>query len=194
MLIKRITVFCASSRMIDSKYFQAARKLAEVLTENNITAVYGGGAVGLMGVLADYMLSNGGSIEGVIPQFMMKVEWGHQGVKKMIITKDMHERKRLLIKNVDAVVALPGGSGTLEELLEVISLKRLGKFIKPVIIINTAGFYDPLVILLNRMVEENFMRQDHLKMWKVIKDPAELIEAIYSSETWDENAINTAGV
>ncbi len=193
-MIKRITVFCASSRMVDSKYFESARQLAEVLIKNNITAVYGGGAVGLMGVLADYMLQHGGVIEGVIPQFMMKVEWGHPGVKKMIITSDMHERKRLLIDNVDAVVALPGGSGTLEELLEVISLKRLGKFIKPVIIINTAGFYDPLVALLNRMVEERFMRQDHLKMWKVISNPAELMEAIYSSDTWDENAINTAGV
>lgn len=193
-MIKRITVFCASSRMIDSKYFEAARQLAEVLTKNNITAVYGGGAVGLMGALADYMLQNGGNIAGVIPQFMMKVEWGHPGVKKMIITKDMHERKRILIDGVDAVVALPGGSGTLEELLEVISLKRLGKFIRPVIIINTAGFYDPLVVLLNKMVEENFMRLDHLKMWTVINHPSELIEAIHCSEAWDENAINTAGV
>jgi uncharacterized protein (TIGR00730 family) len=180
--------------MIDSRYFEAARQLAEVLTENNITAVYGGGAVGLMGALADYMLENGGKITGVIPQFMLKVEWGHPGIKNMIVTKDMHERKKLLIDNVDAVVALPGGSGTLEELMEVISLKRLGKFLKPIIIINTAGFYDSLVILLNRMVEENFMRADHLKMWKVIKNPSELIEAIRSSETWDENAINTAGV
>ena len=193
-MIKRITVFCASSRMIDSKYFEAARQLAEVLTKNNITAVYGGGAVGLMGALADYMLQNGGNIAGVIPQFMMKVEWGHPGVKRMIITKDMHERKRILIDGVDAVVALPGGSGTLEELLEVISLKRLGKFIRPVIIINTAGFYDPLVVLLNKMVEENFMRLDHLKMWTVINHPSELIEAIHCSEAWDENAINTAGV
>jgi uncharacterized protein (TIGR00730 family) len=194
MILNRITVFCASSRMVDSKYFEAARQLAEVLTQNNITAVYGGGAVGLMGALADYMLTNGGNITGVIPQFMLKVEWGHPEVKNMIVTKDMHERKQLLIDNADAVVALPGGSGTLEELLEVISLKRLGKFLKPIIIINTAGFYDPLVMLLNKMVEENFMRPDHLKMWKVIGHPSELIEAIHRSEAWNEDAINTAGV
>jgi uncharacterized protein (TIGR00730 family) len=194
MILKKITVFCASSRMIHATYFEAARQLAEVLTKNGITAVYGGGSVGLMGALADFMIENGGSIVGIIPQFMMKVEWGHPGVKKMIITRDMHERKKLLIDDVDAVVALPGGSGTLEELLEVISLKRLGKFLKPIIIINTAGFYDPLVILLNKMVEENFMRQDHLKMWKIINNPSELLDAIQSSETWDENAINTAGV
>ena len=180
--------------MVDSKYFEAARQLAEVLTQNNITAVYGGGAVGLMGALADYMLTNGGNITGVIPQFMLKVEWGHPEVKNMIVTKDMHERKQLLIDNADAVVALPGGSGTLEELLEVISLKRLGKFLKPIIIINTAGFYDPLVMLLNKMVEENFMRPDHLKMWKVIGHSSELIEAIHRSEAWNEDAINTAGV
>jgi uncharacterized protein (TIGR00730 family) len=194
MILNSVTVFCASSRMIDSKYFEAARQLAEVLTLNNITAVYGGGAVGLMGALADYMLANRGNITGVIPQFMLKVEWGHPEVKNMIITKDMHERKQLLIDNADAVVALPGGSGTLEELLEVISLKRLGKFLKPIIIINTAGFYDPLVALLNKMVEENFMRPDHLKMWEVISHPSELIEAIHRSEAWDEDAIHTAGV
>lgn len=193
-MLKRITVFCASSRMVDKKYFEAAQQLAEVLTKNNITAVYGGGAVGLMGTMADYMLENGGSIEGVIPQFMLKVEWGHPGIKQMIVTRDMHERKELLIRNVDAVVALPGGSGTLEELMEVISLKRLGKFINPIIIINTDGFYDALIVLLKKMIDENFMRPDHMKMWKVIDHPYELLEAIKNSEIWDEGAINIAGV
>ena len=193
-MLKRITVYCASSRMVDVKYFEAARQLAEVLTKNNITAVYGGGAVGLMGILADYMLENGGDIEGVIPHFMMKVEWNHPGVTKMVVTKDMHERKELLIREADAVVALPGGSGTLEELMEVISLKRLGKFLKPIIIVNTDGFYDALILLLKKMVEENFMRSEHLKMWKVIEHPYQLIEAIEKSENWDENAIDIAGV
>ncbi len=180
--------------MADEKYFEAARQLAEVLAANSITAVYGGGAVGLMGVLADHILQQGGTIEGVIPEFMMKVEWGHRGIAKMHITKDMHTRKKLLIKNVDAVVALPGGSGTLEELMEVISLKRLGKFTKPIIIINTVGFYDPLVLLLNKMVDEHFMRPDHLRMWKIIDHPADLLHAIETSDLWDENAIRIAGV
>ncbi|MBN2612430.1 MAG: TIGR00730 family Rossman fold protein [Bacteroidales bacterium] len=193
-MLHRITVFCASSRMVHQKYFDAARQLAEILTKNKFTAVYGGGAVGLMGALADYMLEKGGDLEGVIPQFMMKVEWGHPGVQKMIVTRDMHERKELLIHNVDAVVALPGGSGTLEELMEVISLKRLGKFVKPIIIINTDGFYDALIVLLNKMVEEHFMRPDHLRMWKVINHPPELMEAIKNSEKWDEDAINFAGL
>ena len=99
-MLKRITIFCASSRMVSQKYFEAARQLARVLTDNEITAVYGGGAVGLMGAMADCMLENGGNIEGVIPQFMMKVEWEHPGVKNMIITKGMHERKKRLIDNV----------------------------------------------------------------------------------------------
>lgn len=193
-MLKRITVFCASSRMVDEKYFEAARQLADVLTKNNITAVYGGGAVGLMGALADTMLSEGGNLEGVIPHFMLKVEWNHPGVKTMIVTKDMHERKELLIRDVDAVAALPGGSGTLEELMEVISLKRLGKFLRPIIIINTDGFYNALILLLNKMVKENFMRPDHLKMWKVIEHPYQLFEAIENSESWDENAIDIAGV
>ncbi|MFO7656852.1 MAG: TIGR00730 family Rossman fold protein [Bacteroidales bacterium] len=193
-MLNRITVYCASSRMVHQKYFDAARQLAEILTKNKITAVYGGGAVGLMGAVADYMLENGGTLEGVIPHFMMKVEWGHPGVKQLIVTKDMHERKELLIHNVDAVVALPGGSGTLEELMEVISLKRLGKFLKPIIIINTEGFYDALIVLLNKMVEEHFMRPDHLKMWKVIDHPYELLEAVKNSETWDEGAISIAGL
>ena len=112
----------------------------------------------------------------------------------MIITRDMHERKKRLIDNVDAVVTLPGGSGTLEELMEIISLKRLGKFTKPIIIINTNGFYDSLITLLNKMVEENFMRPDHLNMWKVIDHPEELLEAIQNSTPWSDDAINIAGV
>ena len=193
-MIKRVTVFCASSRMVHNKYFEATRELAKVFIEHKITAVYGGGAVGLMGMLADYMLENGGNIEGVIPEFMMKVEWGHPGVKNLCITRDMHERKKLLIHNADAVVALPGGSGTLEELMEVISLKRLGIFTKPVILINTAGFYNSLVDLLDKMVEENFMRPEHLRMWKVIDEPSELLQAIQRSDTWNEDAINIAGL
>ncbi len=187
-------MFCASSRQVKQEYFDAARQLAQVLADNKIIAVYGGGAVGLMGTLADYILENGGNIEGIIPTFMMKVEWGHPGVKNMMVTKDMHERKKRLIHDVDAVVALPGGSGTLEELMEVISLKRLGKFTKPIIIVNTAGFYDSLIALLNKMVEENFMRPDHLNMWKVIDQPAELLEAIQNSNPWSSDAINIAGV
>lgn len=194
MEFNRITVFCASSTKVNEKYFEAARQLAKVLVDNNITAVYGGGAVGLMGEVANYILENGGDVEGIIPGFMMRVEWGHPGVKNMIVTTDMHERKKMLIRNTDAVVALPGGTGTVEELVEVMSLKRLGLYLKPIIIINTDGFYDPLIAMLEKMVQENFMRVEHLNMWMVIKDPAKLMDAIDLSVLWSQTAINIAGL
>jgi uncharacterized protein (TIGR00730 family) len=193
-MIKRVTIFCASSRMVDEKYYADTRQLAKILVKNEITAVYGGGAVGLMGELADTMLHAGGLVEGVIPEFMMKVEWGHKSIKKMTIVKDMHERKKLLIDNTDGVIALPGGTGTLEELMEVISLKRLGKFVKPIIILNTDGFYDTLIEFFEKMIEEKFLRAEHRAMWTVIDTPDKLMDAFRNAAGWDEDAINIAAV
>jgi uncharacterized protein (TIGR00730 family) len=193
-MIRSVTVFCASSRKSGDKYFKAAVEIADVLIENHIAVTYGGGAVGLMGCLADRYIEKGGTIRGVIPDFMVKVEWGHPGVKDMKIVRDMHERKRLLIENTDAVIALPGGTGTLEELMEVLSLKRLGKFHKPVIIVNTDGFYNKLIEFFEIMVEENFLRPEHLNAYRVITKPLELIQAINDSSVWGEDAINSAPV
>lgn len=193
-MIKRVTIFCASSRMVDEKYYNDTRQLANILVENGITAVYGGGDVGLMGELADTMLHAGGQVEGVIPEFMMKVEWGHKSIKKMSIVKDMHERKKLLIDKTDGVIALPGGTGTLEELMEVISLKRLGKFVKPIIILNTDGFYDTLIGFFEKMIEEKFLRAEHRTMWNVIDTPDKLMDAFRNAARWDEDAINIAAV
>ncbi|KAB2870969.1 MAG: TIGR00730 family Rossman fold protein, partial [Bacteroidales bacterium] len=133
----KVCVYCASSNKVDEKYFKATEILAKNLAKNGITSVYGGGSNGLMGCLADTALQEGGKVIGILPHFMDKVEWGHKNLTELILVKDMHERKRLLIEGVDAVVALPGGCGTLEELMEVITLKRLGKFTKPIIILNT---------------------------------------------------------
>lgn len=193
-MISRISVFCASSHKVDQAYFDVAERLARVLVNNNITTVYGGGAVGLMGKLADTVISEKGEIVGIIPQFMMDVEWGHQGITNLILVDDMHERKKKLVENVDAIVILPGGSGTLEEAMEVITLKRLGKFTKPVIFINTDGFYDNLFMLFDKMIEERFMRKEHRNMWTSINHPEDLIQAIREAPTWDENAINIAAV
>ena len=112
-MISSICVFCASSHKVDKKYFDVAERLANVLVENNITTIYGGGAVGLMGKLADTIIEQHGKIIGIIPSFMMDVEWGHKKISDLIIVKDMHERKKKLIENIDAIVILPGGSGTL---------------------------------------------------------------------------------
>jgi uncharacterized protein (TIGR00730 family) len=193
-MIRNVTIFCASSKKTAEKYLKLTRELADILKDNEIGVIYGGGAVGMMGCLADRLLEQGGIIRGIIPEFMVKVEWAHPLVKDMVIVKDMHERKKLLIENTDAVIALPGGTGTLEELMEVLSLKRLGKFFKPIIIVNTDGFYNNLLNFFTKMVEENFLRPEHLKAFQIINKPSELLEAINGSLDWDENAIHSASV
>lgn len=193
-MIQTVTLFCASSRKSSEKYIQTTLELADLLIDRNIGVVYGGGAVGLMGCVADRYLERGGRIRGVIPDFMVKVEWAHPGVEDLHIVKDMHERKRMLIENTDAVIALPGGTGTLEELMEVLALKRLGKFLKPVILLNTDGFYNELVAFFQTMVREHFLRHDHLEAYSIVDNPDQVIPAILSSAKWNEDAINKAPV
>lgn len=193
-MISKVSVFCASSHKVDQKYFEVAERLAKVLVENNITTVYGGGAVGLMGRLADVVMQNQGKVIGFIPRFMLDVEWGHKNITELIEVEDMHERKKKLIEDIDAIVILPGGSGTLEETMEVVTLKRLGKFTKPIIFINTDGFYDSLFQLFDKMIQEHFMRAEHRQMWVSINQPEELMNAINSAPVWDESAIKIAAV
>lgn len=188
----RICVYCASSPVVDNKYFDATEKLGKEFLRQNVDVVFGGGAKGLMGKLADTVIAGGGKIKGIMPKFMDDVEWGHKGVSDFIYTNTMHERKAKFLEDVDALVALPGGSGTLEELLEAITLKRLGLFLKPIVILNTDGYYDPLITMLDRCVSENFMNAIHLQMWKFVSSPEEVIPAIINSTQWDEGAINFA--
>lgn len=190
----QICIYCASSSKVDRKYFEATRLLACELAEKKIDVVYGGGSAGLMGCLADTVLENGGRVIGILPRFMDKVEWGHKNLTRLTLVKDMHERKKLMIKDVDAVVALPGGCGTLEELMEVITLKRLGKFTKPIIILNTDGFYDHLKQLLDKMIEEHFMRAEHDEIWCFVNHPNEVLGAIENAPRWDHSAIKFAAV
>jgi len=191
---RRICVFCASSNKVDQRYFKATEILATQLVNQNITTIYGGGLAGLMGHLSNTILSQGGKVIGVLPRFMEKVEWGHKGLSELILVEDMHERKKLLIKDVDAVVALPGGCGTLEELMEVITLKRLGKFTKPIVILNLNGFYNPLVVLLQRMIDEKFMRPEHADIWQVVETAEEILPAIENAPEWNSDKINIAAV
>lgn len=190
----RICVYCASSSKVDKAYFDATQKLAEDMAVRGITLVYGGGSAGLMGCIADNVLKNKGQVVGILPRFMDKVEWGHKGLTQLTLVKDMHERKKLLIRDVDAVVALPGGCGTLEELMEVITLKRLGKFTKPIIILNTNGFYDHLKLLLEKMIHEHFMRSEHIEIWQFVDQPEDIIPAIENAPKWDSSAIKFAAV
>jgi uncharacterized protein (TIGR00730 family) len=188
----KICVYCSSSATIDQSYFVATEKLARILVKENIEIVFGGGAVGLMGKLADTVIATGGKIKGIMPQFMNEVEWAHKGVSDFEFTQTMHERKAKFLKGIDGLIALPGGSGTLEELLEAITLKRLGQFTKPIVILNTNGFYDPLNEMLNRIVAENFMDKRHLEMWTFVDEPDQVLDAIKNAAPWDENAINFA--
>jgi uncharacterized protein (TIGR00730 family) len=192
--MKRICVYCASSSKVDKSYFDAAEKLAIQLVSNGVTIVYGGGANGLMGHLADTVIKHGGHIVGVIPEFMKEVEWMHKSVEEIQVVADMHERKKRLLDGTDALIALPGGSGTLEELLEAISLKRLGLYTKPIVIMNTNDYYAPLIDMLEKSIHENFMSEVHRKMWTLVSDPGDIINAIENSPKWSADAISFAAV
>jgi uncharacterized protein (TIGR00730 family) len=180
----RVCVYCASSRQCDPVYHQAAARLGRELARAGCTTVYGGGSVGSMGHLANAALAEGGRVIGVIPSFMHDLEWAHRGLTELLIVNDMHERKRLMIDSVDAVVALPGGCGTFEELFEAITWKRLGLFGGAIVIVNTEDFYRPFVELLERAIERRFMDQRHRAMWKVVAEPEEVLGAIHDSPPW----------
>ena len=193
-MIKKVCVYCASSDKISQSYFDGAAAVGQLLAEEKITTVYGGGSAGLMGRLADSALAHGGQVIGIIPHFMTEVEWQHNGLTELILVEDMHERKRLFLENIDAVIALPGGTGTFEELLEVITLKRLGKFLHPIIIYNQNGYYDPMIAMFEKAIEEKFMGEQHRGIWTVIDQVADLIDAIEQSPQWDQSAIDYAKV
>lgn len=188
----KVCVYCASSTKINTAFFKATEVLAKELVKEQAQVVYGGGGVGLMGQLADTVLAEGGAIQGIMPQFMNEVEWGHEEVVDFVYTETMHERKAKLIDGVDAVVALAGGTGTLEELLEAITLKKLGLFTKPIIILNTNGYYDPLKEMLARCAEERFMRTQHLEMWSFVDNPEDVIPRIKRTKEWSSDAIQFA--
>ena len=185
----KICVYCASSSTVDPSYFEATGRLAGEFLREDVCVVFGGGAGGLMGKLADTMLAAGGHIKGIMPKFMNEVEWAHKGLSDMELTETMHERKARFLEGVDGLVALPGGTGTLEELLEAITLKRLGQFTKPIVILNTNGYYDPLRQMLEKAVEERFMHPKHLEMWAFVDEPEDVIPAIRGAAAWGKEAM-----
>lgn len=194
MKIEKVCVYCASSRQANQVYRDAARKLGEILASNSITIVYGGAAVGSMGALADGALSKDGKVVGIIPRFMVEMEWANRKISDLIVVNDMAERKKKMIETVDAVIALPGGTGTLEELIEAITWKRLGIYLNPIILMNTLGFFDPCVELLNRCVSEKFMDEKHKNMWTVLNEPGDVISAILSAPEWYKDARHFAAI
>ena len=194
MKIEKVCVYCASSRKANLVYFEDAKKLGEILAKNSITLIYGGGVVGSMGNIANGALSENGKVIGIIPKFMADLEWAHKGLTKLHIVQSMHERKHLMLDGVDAAIALPGGCGTLEELMEAITLKRLGIFIKPIIIVNTKGFFDHLIKLLEYSISEKFMSEKHGTMWSVVNNVEDVIPAIKNAPLWSKDARSSAVV
>ena len=158
--IKSICVYCASGPGSIPAFMDAAQSFGRILAENGIGLVYGGGSVGLMGALAEAALDHGGTVTGVIPDFLVNREHMLTRVQQRIITRDMHERKRVMFEQADAFVALPGGIGTLEELVEQLTWAQLGRHKKPILILNVAGFWDPLCVLLDHMKKLDFIRAD----------------------------------
>jgi uncharacterized protein (TIGR00730 family) len=157
--IKSICVYCGSGPGADPAFVEAARAFGRILAENGIRLVYGGGSVGLMGELAKSVVDHGGFVTGIIPEFLTGREFMFQRAQEMIVTRDMHERKRLMFERADAFVALPGGIGTLEELVEQMTWAQLGRHKKPILIANIQRFWDPLCTLLDHMKQAAFIRE-----------------------------------
>lgn len=183
--INSVCVYSASSTKIDPVYFKAAEELGRLLAEHRIRLINGAGSIGLMRSVADAVLKNGGEVTGVIPHFMVEQNWHHTGLTELIEVESMHERKQKMANLSDGIIALPGGCGTLEELLEIITWKQLGLYLNPIIILNVNGFFDPLLEMLERAIEENFMRQQHGDIWKVVRTPEEAVELLYETPVWD---------
>ena len=181
----RVCVYCASSPRADPEYARVARALGRILAESGWTVVYGGGAVGSMGALAEGALAAGGHVVGVIPRFMIELEWAHTGLGELQVVEDMHERKKRMIGDVDAVAALPGGTGTFEELLEALTWKRLGLWSGPVVMLNTRDYYAPLQELLEKAIRERFMDPRHRDMWSLVERAEEVLPAIRNAPPWD---------
>lgn len=192
--MKNICVYCASSTQIHPDYFEQAKRLGKIFAQSDINLVFGAGCVGMMGVLADSVLENGGVATGVIPQFMIDENWHHTELTELIVTQTMHERKEKMAQLADAAVALPGGCGTLEELLEVITWKQLGIFTKPIVIVNINGYFDPLLEMLKKAIEGKFMRAEHEEMWEVVATADEVLPAIANAKKWHESARGFAAI
>ena len=182
--INRVCVYCASSRQAHPDYANAASALGALLAEQNISIIYGGGAVGSMGALADGAISAGGEVIGVLPEFMNELEWGHVGLSDLHIVDDLHQRKRMLLDGVDAVVALAGGSGTMEELTEAITWKRLGIYVNPIIIVNTRDYFRPLLDQFENAINEKFMAPKHRDIWQVVETVDQVVPAIQNAPPW----------
>jgi uncharacterized protein (TIGR00730 family) len=174
--LQSVCVFCGSSTGGNAAYTEAARSLGTTLAEANIRLVFGGGHVGLMGVISNAALAAGGEVIGVIPKFLVERELAHEGLSDLRIVGSMHERKALMSDLSEGFIALPGGTGTLEEFFEVLTWAQLGEHEKPCGLLNVAGYYDPLLTAFDRMVEADFLSESNRALLLVEDDPERLLQ------------------
>ena len=192
--VQRVTVYASSSNALAESYYDAAGRLGTVLGKAGVNIVYGGGGAGLMGAMANRALAEGAHVHGVIPDFLNTVEHGHQNLSQLEVVGDMRERKRRMLVDSNAVVSLSGGSGTFEEVFEVLTLKRLGYFLGPIVLVNTNSYFDRLVDFLEHSVSERFMSELHLEMWSIVDEPEQVFEAMLRATKWSRDARKFAAV
>ena len=180
--LNSLCVYCGSSTGNDPVFASAARELGRQIAAYGMSLVYGGGHVGLMGVIADAVLDAGGAVTGVIPTALMDAEVGHERLTELLVVRDMHERKAVMAERADGFVALPGGIGTLEELFEVMTWLQLGYHAKPVGLLNVNGFYDELLAFLDKQRDTGFLRREHRALLLTANDPAALLEKMQAFE------------
>lgn len=183
--IQSVCVYSASSSQIAPSYLAAAHDLGQRLGRAGIRLINGAGKMGLMEAVAAGVLSVNGQVTGVIPQFMVAEGWQHPQLTELIEVPTMHERKKLMADLSEGIIALPGGCGTMEELLEIITWKQLGLYIHPIVVLNLNGFYDPLLEMLHRAIDQRFMRSEHGSLWQVAQTPEEAISLIQNTPLWD---------
>ena len=176
MSIQAIAIFCGSQKGRHPIYEQHAAELGKIITENNLTLIYGGGKNGLMGIAANSVMNNGGKVYGVIPKVLMQWESQHEGITELLVVEDMHVRKRTIYERCDAAIILPGGFGSLDELFEILTWNQLSIHDKKIFILNSNGFYDPLLVHMQKVAEEGFLYGNLEEKFVVLQEPSELLQ------------------
>ena len=192
--IKNVCVYSASSTKIAPVYFAVAEELGHLLASRGINLINGAGSIGLMAATSNAALASGGTVTGVIPRFMIEQGWHHTGLTQLVETETMHERKHVMAEMSDGIIALPGGCGTLEELLEIITWKQLGLYLKPIVVLNIDGYFNPLLEMLQKAIDENFMRPEHGNIWVVANTPEEAVQLLYDTPMWSKEIRKFAAI
>ncbi|MFA6280167.1 MAG: TIGR00730 family Rossman fold protein [Bdellovibrionales bacterium] len=187
MTIESVCVYCGSSNHVDAVYKEAAHAIGTALAQNNLRLIYGGGHVGLMGIIADSVLASGGEVTGIIPEHIRAHEMQHTGLTELIVVDDMHTRKNMMAEKADAFVVLPGGFGTLDEAFEILTWKQLGLHTKPVVFFDVNGFWQPAFQLINHLVDKKFAMPDNLLIFKPVTTVEAMLEALNTPATFSCN-------